>query len=283
MPKCVHSIAPRTLAATAESTRTTSSTSTATPVSRRCSGSRSSSTQRHERGRGRHDCVSELSREVEARAVAAGLRERASAGREHDAPRAKVPRGGLEPEVAVGRLDTADAVARAQLDARGRRLAQQRREHVAGAVRIREELAVGFFVKRDADGAEEADRVGDGKAAQDAPDHGPAAAVEVGVGDRGVGDVAPSAAAHEDLGARPLRAVEEDDRSRRIQTAGEDGGRQAGRAGADDRRVIRDGRLHGTVTPSPPPALRASPSRRRRRGSRRFRAPRSTAGRSPSD
>ena len=89
--------------------------------------------------------------------------------------------------------------------------------------------------------AEERDGVVNRQRAKDAANDRAPAAPEVGVGDDGIGDVAPRAAADEDLGAGPLRAVEQDDGAAGVQAPREDRGGQAGGAGADDGDVARTG------------------------------------------
>ena len=128
-------------------------------------------------------------------------------------------------------------MARRQRDAGAIAFAQQRVEHVAGAVRVGKELAVRFLVQGDADVAKEGDRVGDRKRAQHAADDRRTAAPEITLGDDDVGDVAARAAADEDFRARALRAVEQHDRTALVEAADEDCRREAGGAGADDGDV----------------------------------------------
>ena len=92
-------------------------------------------------------------------------------------------------------------------------------------------------MKADADVAEERDRVTRRECTQHATDDRRASAPEVGGRDARVCDVAARSAADEDFGAGLLRALEEQDRSVWVGAAREDGGREAGGAGADDDDV----------------------------------------------
>ena len=69
------------------------------------------------------------------------------------------------------------------------------------------------------------------------PDNRGRPAPEVALADDRVGDVAPRAAADQDLRARLPRALEQNDAQRRSEPAGEDGSGHPGRAGADDRDI----------------------------------------------
>ena len=80
--------------------------------------------------------------------------------------------------------------------------AKKRVEHVARAVGIGKELAVSFFVERDAQLAEERDCLLDGKRAQNLAHDRLAAAPEVCLGHHGVGDIAAAAAADQDFRAQ---------------------------------------------------------------------------------
>jgi hypothetical protein len=98
-------------------------------------------------------------------------------------------------------------------------------------------------VKADPDLAEKGDRVADRKGAQDAANQRRLTATEIPFGDDRVGNVAAGAAADQDLGSRRAGAIEQNDRSRLVVSAGEDRGREAGGAGADNRDVARRGKL----------------------------------------
>src|SRR2546428_634319 len=138
-----------------------------------------------------------------------------------------------------GSAENGDAAPiRPKLAADARQLAEQRVEHVARSIRVGEQLAVALLVKRDADFAEEGDRLVDGKRAEDAPDDRRSAAPEIAFGDVDVGDVAARSAADQDFCAGFLRAVEDDDGTGRVRSPEEDGGRKAGGAGADDDYVV---------------------------------------------
>ena len=113
-------------------------------------------------------------------------------------------------------------------------LVEQRLQHDLGPVRVREQLAVLFLVKRHADLAEERDRLVHAERAQHALDEVPRRAVEVALGDDAVGDVAARAAAHQDLGPGPLRPLKEKDGPAHSATRREDGRSQAGGARTDD-------------------------------------------------
>ena len=133
--------------------------------------------------------------------------------------------------------------------AAGRHLAEQRGEDVARSVRVGKQLAVAFLVQGDAEIAEERDRFVDAQRAQHLPDDRAAAAPEVVLRHRGVGDVAAGPAAHEDLRPRLARPLEEDDAQRRVQSPREDGSGHPRRAGADDRDIAgrRKGQPANTV------------------------------------
>ena len=130
-------------------------------------------------------------------------------------------------------------MARGELRADRLALTQQGIEHVPRAVGIGKQLAAGLFVERHADLAEERDRLADRERAQHAPDGRRLAAPEIALGDDGVGHVAAGSAADEDLRAGRARAVEENNRTGAIETARENRGGQAGRAGADDGDAAR--------------------------------------------
>jgi hypothetical protein len=114
---------------------------------------------------------------------------------------------------------------------------KERAEDVSRAVRVGEQLAVRLFVERDAQLAEERDRLVDRERTQHPPDDGPRSAPEVPFRDRNVGHVAARSAADQDLGAGLTGAFEDDDVPRRIGPPREDGSRQPGGAGADDRDI----------------------------------------------
>jgi hypothetical protein len=92
-------------------------------------------------------------------------------------------------------------------------------------------------VEADADFAEERHGGTRRKRPEDAAHDRRAPAPEVGVGDPRVRDVAARSAADEDFRAGLSGALEEYDRSAGIGAAREDGGGEAGRAGADDDDV----------------------------------------------
>src|SRR5207248_4424676 len=114
-------------------------------------------------------------------------------------------------------------------------------EDVSRAIRIRKQLAVCLFVKAHADVAEEGDRLFDGKRTQHGTDDRRSSTPEIAFGDACVGDVTARAATHEYLGARPLRALDQNHRSHGVQAAREDGRRKPGGTGTDDGDVTRRG------------------------------------------
>ena len=91
------------------------------------------------------------------------------------------PSGVHDPESFRRPLEIDDAVTRQQRRADRRGLAQQSVEHIARAIRVREQFAVRFFVERDANLAEEGRRGVDRESAQHAPDDRGAAAPEVAI------------------------------------------------------------------------------------------------------
>src|SRR5437763_7795696 len=194
--------------------------------------------QWRERRRRRDDRVAEATRDLEPAAVAAGLGQRLAAGGENDRPGAQVAARRRDGKLLVVGDNVDDAPIRAKLAADARQLAEQRVEHVARSIRVGEQLAVALLVKRDADFAEEGDRLVDGKRAEDAPDDRRSAAPEIAFGDVDVGHVAARSAADHDFCAGFLRAVEDDDGTGRVRSPEEDGGREAGGAGADDDYVV---------------------------------------------
>lgn len=92
-------------------------------------------------------------------------------------------------------------------------------------------------MERHAEVGEELHRLRYRQGAQHLPYRGARAAVEVGLGHLDVRDIAAAAAADQDLGPRAPGAIEEPDAGRAIEPAGEDGGRESGRAGTDDGNV----------------------------------------------
>ena len=95
--------------------------------------------QRRERRRRRHDRVAEAPRHAVAPAVAAGLRQRQPAGREHDRARAhRSPRDVATRKPPPSRATSSTRVPGAQLGAGARRCTQQRLEHVARSIRCQE-------------------------------------------------------------------------------------------------------------------------------------------------
>ena len=215
--------------------------------------------QRGERRCGRYDRVTQAPGHREARAVAAAFWQRLSAGGEDDGGGVKAAAVGHDAKAAAGGFDVEHAMTRGELCAGGLALTEQGIEHVPRTIGIGEQLAAGLFMQRHADLTEERDRLAHGKRAQHAPDGRGRAAPEIALGDDGVGHVAAGSAADKDLRAGSARAVEENNRTGAIETAGENRGGQAGRAGADDRDAARRREL-GCQS-------RSLPCRRRRQAS----------------
>ena len=111
--------------------------------------------ERRERRRGRHDRVAEHRGQSESRSVAAAFRQGLSAGREHDGARLDLAVIGRDAKPWWRSVNGEHAAARHQLRARRVCFAQQRLEHVTGAVRVWKEFAAGFFVQPDADRIED--------------------------------------------------------------------------------------------------------------------------------
>lgn len=156
----------------------------------------------------------------------------------------------------IRRSNLRHARRRAQLHAHALRSPQQRLEHIARAVGVGEELAPRLAVQRDTDVGEEPDSGWNGEVPEHPAHDGRAAAVEVALADRLVGDVAARAAADEDLGADAGRAVEKDDGPIRSQLSGENGRGETGGPGAHDgdagalRRQPRPSCVAGPHQPS---------------------------------
>src|SRR5262249_9188579 len=115
--------------------------------------------------------------------------------------------------------------------------------NVACPVAVRKELAVALLVQWHAELVEERDGVANRPSAKNTTHDRAPAAPEVGVGDGGVGDVAPRAAAHKDLRARTLRAVDEQNGQMRMKTSREDCRGQAGGSSAENGHVGQNVRL----------------------------------------
>src|SRR5215471_632867 len=114
---------------------------------------------------------------------------------------------------------------------------KERLDDAPRAIRVGKQLPARFLVQRDSQIRKEPYGLGNGKGAQDPADDRRAAAPEVGFRHDDVRHIAASAAAHEDLGARPARRFEEDDARERPCAVREDRRRESGGAGADDREV----------------------------------------------
>jgi len=102
-------------------------------------------------------------------------------------------------------------------------------------------------MERHADAAEKLRSVGRRKRAQHAPDDGAPPAPEIAFARNEVRDVAAATAAHENLRARPLRSVKDDEMRAGRATAREDRGRQTRGAGTDDRDVELIARRRGIL------------------------------------
>ena len=127
--------------ATAPSIQTASSTSCATPWTPRARTGRDVERQGSERRRRRDDGVTEAPRDREPGTVAAGLRQRLTARREHDDVRRDTPVAVREDEIAAASLVMSMIrVAATQRRARRVDFAQQRVEHVARAIGVGKSL-----------------------------------------------------------------------------------------------------------------------------------------------
>ena len=122
-------------------------------------------------------------------------------------------------------------------DAVERRLIEQGVEHVAGSIRIGKELAVVFFVECDTGRLEEPYCRVHGQRPENTADHGRRTTPEVAFRDDAIRDVAPAAAADEDLRAGLPRAIEQSNAQGRIPHSREDRGRETGCTGANDQDV----------------------------------------------
>ena len=132
-----------------------------------------------------------------------------------------------------------DARVGGELGAVTLRLVEQRAQDVARLLAVRKQLAVRFFVQADADSPEEFDGVANRQRAENPANDRPPAAPEIGVCDDGVGDVAPRTAAHEDLGARPFRAFEQQNGAARARAPGENRRGKSRGARADHCDIAR--------------------------------------------
>jgi hypothetical protein len=139
--------------------------------------------------------------------------------------------------MAISWRDRCNAMRPELFDAVGRRLIEQRVEHVAGSIRIRKELAVVLLVQGDTGRFEEPYCRVHGQRPQHAPDDGWRTAPEVAFRDDAIRDIAPAAAADENLRARLPRAIEQSNAQRRIPHSREDCGSETGCTGADDQDV----------------------------------------------
>ncbi len=193
--------------------------------------------ERGKRGRRRQEGVAERARDLVAAAVTAGLGQRSPASSENDPSRDQRTARSVERESLIHPRDGMDASPGSQNRAGVCEPRQQRVQHLPRPVGIWEQFTQGLLVQRHAELPEERDGLGDREPAQHAAYDGALSAPEVGLGDDRIRDVAPAAAADEDLGARPGRAVEQEDVRRRRRPACEDGRCQAGGPGADDRHV----------------------------------------------
>ena len=116
--------------------------------------------------------------------------------------------------------------------------AEQRLQHVLGAVGHREQLARVFLLEQHAFGREETARGLDVEGAEDAPDGRRGRAVEVAFAHGVVGHVAAAAAGDQDFGAEPGGAVEGHDAGLRRGAGRRDGGHQACGTRPDDRNRV---------------------------------------------
>ena len=91
--------------------------------------------------------MTEPTRHLEARTVAARLRQRLSPGCQHEGARIDRSARRLEPEPAVLLGHPMNPCACLEVDTRRMHFAQQRVDHVARAVRVGKQLAVRFLVQ----------------------------------------------------------------------------------------------------------------------------------------
>ena len=190
-----------------------------------------------QRRRGRDDGVTQRPGDLEAGAIASGLRQRLSAGCDDDASRGDDSVIRRRGQVLAAADDRGDTPWPLPLDAADAGLPEQRVEHVSSAVGIGKQLAVVLLVERHTGGCEEPHRVVDRQRPQHASNDRGRSAPIVALGHDSIGDVAASAPADQDLRAGHLRAVDEQDVKRGVAPAREDRGGQAGRPGPDDQHI----------------------------------------------
>ena len=212
---------------------------------------------RRERRQRRVDGVTEPARELEPEPGRSGLRQALAARRDDDTgrrPRAAV-RGRDGPRSRPRGRDAGDGRGRDELDASLRDRVEQRLQDVLGAVSLWKELPERLGVQRHSARGEPG-RDAPRRERREHPAHDVRrVALEVGVGDALVRDVAAAASRNQDLEADLRGRVEEDDaravagRRARIPLASQrpprgERGHEPRRAGADDddARVLRHGR-----------------------------------------
>lgn len=120
---------------------------------------------------------------------------------------------------------------------------EERIQYIARTVGVGKQLAACLLVQRDAQVFEERHRPFDRHRSQHLPDRRPRPSVEVALGHAGVGDVAPSAAADQQLRAGTARSIEQHDALPVVRLTCEDGGGEAGGTSAHDGDIgCRNGR-----------------------------------------
>ncbi len=211
-PKCVHRRAPASRVATEPSIPHRQFDVVRHALDARARAGRDVERQGSERRRRRDDGVTEVARDREPGAIAAGLGQGLAARRQHDDVRLDSLGCGAEEESRAGARDVDDPGGRTQRRARRVELAQKRVEHVTGAIGIREELAVLLLVERHTERFEPCDRVRGSQPAKHAADDRGLATPEIPLRDGNVGDVTARTAADENLRARFGRTVEKGDR-----------------------------------------------------------------------
>ncbi len=157
--------------------------------------------QRYQRRHWRHDLMPERASQSVATAVAAALRQRLPAGGQHDLPGLEDTAGGIERKAIRPVRQRLHAAAVQPFDAELRTFREQRLQHIARPVRVGKQLAVRLFVQGHAEVGEELHGLRHWQRAQHLADGRARTAVEVALRNRGVGDVAAAAAAHQDLRA----------------------------------------------------------------------------------
>ena len=194
--------------------------------------------QGHQTGAGRQHVVAELARQFVAEAGGAHAGDRQAAGGDHQRGRREAAQAGVQPEHAVGLFDLLHAAAGLDAHAGGQAFVDQHLHDQLGRD-IAEQLAQFLLVVGDAVALDHVDEVAGRVARQRRFAEMRIGRQEVGRRGAGVGEVAASAARHQDLLADLVGVL--DDQHAQATLTGRERGHETRRAAADHQDVVGGG------------------------------------------